>query len=117
MAHRLAPRAESRRDSLWSRCSFSNFGPVFIANIGVNLGGNVCGIKRIIAILSRAGNPVFIASNRLVVISLESTTLETVEFLVPILDRGPRLGKCHASYPGGARKFASLAFDVHDLDL
>ncbi len=75
---------------------------------------DVGSIKRIPAILAGPGNPVFITRRYFIVVGLESSALETSEFLALVIDCRPSLGIRHTPNPGRTDEVASLAFDIHD---
>src|SRR5215472_6857576 len=94
--------------------SFAYLRPVFCTHIIVNFSGAVRGVQGIIAVFSRTGNPVFLISLHIVVVGLESCTLEAPELLATIIHGCAGLGISHTPDPGRTGEIPRLALDVRD---
>src|ERR1700744_670606 len=85
-----------------------------MANVFINFSGNVCCVKSIGAIFARARNPVFFAGFDIVVVGLESRSLQAPEFSSTVIDRRASFGERNAAYPGRSSEIPSLSLDIHD---
>lgn len=85
-----------------------------MANVFINFSGNICCVKSIEAIFAGARNPLFVASVDIVVVGLESRSLQAPEFSSAVIDRRASFGEGNAANPGRSSEVPSLSLDVHD---
>src|SRR5512133_811998 len=92
----------------------SDDSPILLANVFINHNWCAATIQRIAPSALRAGNPIILAGVHVVVVRLETCSLEALKPLTTVMKRATGLGKRDASNPPRSSQAASLALNIHD---
>src|SRR5438105_558341 len=88
--------------------------PIFLTNVFVNLGWDVPAIQPIAAASLGSGNPVILTRVHVIVVGLETRSLQTLKSVPAVIQRTPSLRTCHAADPPRPGQTSGLALNVHD---